>query len=717
MNTPGNTRNNRVLVIDDNPSIHEDIRKILCPSRRNPAMENTEAALFGIPASVSSETMFVVDSALQGEEGLRKIQTAAAGGQPYAMAFVDVRMPPGWDGIETVGRIWKEYPELQVVICTAHSDYAWEDMVKKLGRSDNLLMLKKPFDTVEVLQLAHALTRKWTVTWEITSRLHQLDNLVSQQIMELQAANSHLKREVSARAKLQHSLRLSEERFSQAFNANPVPLAIQSLLTEEYVDVNPGFERVTGHKRDELIGRTPKQLGIWNEPDAESSMLQTLRSEMSARNLQCRFRGKSGQISDILLSVEVVELDGKPYLLIIAQDITEQTKLENQLRQAQKMEAVGQLAAGVAHDFNNILAVVQGNASLLLSSQQPGTAEIKPLESICAAAERAGKLVRQLLTFSRKQLPELHPMNLRDTLAAVSEMLPRVLTPMIEVEVQVPPALPNVCADAGMLESVVMNLAVNARDAMPDGGRIKVSAETIYIGAEAARATPEMREGQFVRLSVADTGCGISPEVLPRIFEPFFTTKPVGKGTGLGLATVYGITRQHHGWVEVESKLNEGTTFHVLLPAIEGAEPVQKAPIPKPRSSEGGGETILVVEDEPDLRDLVSQVLESRGYKVVSAGSGAEALETWAKRVGHIDLLLTDMVMPDGLTGRKLAERLTNEEPGLRVVYTSGYSAGMPGTELANIEESHFLAKPYRPSMLLEVVRRCLDQPAAELVA
>ena len=680
-------------------------------------MDSAEAALFGTPVPEIHQTTFEFDSALQGEEGLRKIQAAAAAARPYAMAFVDVRMPPGWDGIETIGRIWKEYPELQVVVCTAHSDYSWEAMVQHLGKSDNLLMLKKPFDTAEVLQMAHALTRKWNLSREINSRLHELDSLVSKHIMDLQSANSHLKREITARLKLEHSLRLSEERFSQAFNANPVPLAIQSLLTEEYVDVNPGFQRVTGYVREELLGKTPKQLGIWNEPDAESAMLQTLRSEMSARNVQCRFRGKSGQVLDILLSVEVVELDGKPYLLIIAQDITEQTKLENQLRQAQKMEAVGQLAAGVAHDFNNILAVVQGNASLLLSSQEPGTAEVKPLESICAAADRAGKLVRQLLMFSRKQLPELHPMNLRDTLATVSEMLPRVLTPMIEVEVHVPENLPNVCADAGMLESVVMNLAVNARDAMPEGGRIRVSADTIYINAEAARSTPEMREGQFVRLSVADTGCGISPEVLPRIFEPFFTTKPVGKGTGLGLATVYGITRQHHGWVEVESAINQGTTFHVLLPAIADAKPEPKPAPPKPRPSEGGGETILVVEDEPDLRDLVSQVLESRGYKVVSAGSGAEALETWAKRSGNIDLLLTDMVMPDGLTGVKLAERLTTESPGLRVIFTSGYSAGMPGTELANIEARHFLAKPYRPSTLLEVVRRSLDEPTSELVA
>jgi signal transduction histidine kinase/ActR/RegA family two-component response regulator len=396
-------------------------------------------------------------------------------------------------------------------------------------------------------------------------------------------------------------------------------------------------------------------------------------------------------------------------------EIAERMKAQDALQQAQKMEAVGQLAAGIAHDFNNILAVVQGNASLLLAGKSPGDPEIKPLESICAATDRACKLVRQLLTLSRKQLPDLHPMNVRDTLAAVSEMLPGVLTPMIDLEVSESAGLPDMCADARMLENLLMNLVANARDAMPGGGRLRVSADAVEIDADAARANPEMRQGRFVRLSVADTGCGIPPEFLPRIFEPFFTTKPAGKGTGLGLATVYGIARQHHGWVEVQSKVNEGATFHVFLPALASARPAQKPATPKPGGSTAGGETILVVEDEPDLRELVSQVLESCGYKVVSAGSGAEALEAWAKSRMDIRLLLTDMVLPDGLSGRNLADRLTSENRRLRVIYSSGYSAGMPGTELADVQERQFLAKPYRPATLLEVVRRCLDEPPAEM--
>jgi two-component system cell cycle sensor histidine kinase/response regulator CckA len=320
--------------------------------------------------------------------------------------------------------------------------------------------------------------------------------------------------------------------------------------------------------------------------------------------------------------------------------------------------------------------------------------------------------VRELLTLSRQQMPELRPMNVRNSLTAISEMLPRVLSPAIQTEVRAADDVPELRADAGMLESMVMNLVVNARDAMPKGGHLKIFADAVEIGQEAARANPESRVGRFVRLTVSDTGCGIVPEILPRIFEPFFTTKPVGKGAGLGLAMVYGITRLHEGWVEVQSEVDVGTTFRVFIPSVSTPKAAQK---PAARKPVGGGETILVVEDEPDLRDLVTQVLEAGGYKVISAGSGAEALDAWAKYRTEIRLLLSDMMLPDGFTGRSLAERLTGDNPRLRVIFTSGYSAGVPGTELANIEARQFLAKPYRPVTLLETVRRSLDEPQAAL--
>jgi signal transduction histidine kinase len=587
MNDSNHHRNNRILVIDDNPLIHEDIRKILRCHQRNSALDDASTRLFGDEPPPAPTVSFCVDTALQGEQGLRMMEVAASAGHPYAMAFVDVRMPPGWDGVETIARLWKHFPELQVVICTAYSDHCWEEMIRTVGRSDNLLILKKPFDGIEVLQLANALTQKWNLNHQVTCRLKDLDQLVAQRTAELQAANEQLKKEIA-----------------------------------------------------------------------------------------------------------------------------EQVRLENQLRQAQKMEAVGQLAAGVAHDFNNILTVVQGNASLLLAGKAPTSPDCPALQKITAAADRAATLVGQLMTFCRKQVLALRPTHLRDTFADFTEMLPHVLPPNIKIDAHAAPSLPLVSADGAMMETLLMNLAVNARDAMPEGGNLSITAAPVTIGPAEVAAQPEAREGEFVRLSVIDTGTGIAPEILPRIFEPFFTTKSVGKGTGLGLATVYGIVKQHQGWVEVQSQVNHGTAFHVFLPVLTVSEPRQTAPpppAPTPKVSER--ETILVVDDEPDLRELVAQVLESGGYQVLSAASGEEALEKWAKRPRDVQLLLTDMVMPDGLTGRMLADRLRSEDPRLRVIYTSGYTAGVPGTDLANIEDHNFLPKPYRPATLLQVVRNCLDHP------
>jgi signal transduction histidine kinase len=580
-------RNNRILVIDDNKSIYEDIRKILLSNEHDSAFLKTEEEVFGSePAPPPLKLDFHVEAASQGEEGLRMIEAAAAAGRPFAMAFVDIRMPPGWDGVETITRIWRRTPDLQVVICTAYSDYSWEHMVRAMGRSDSLLILKKPFDKIEVQQLANALTQKWNLNDELACRLKDLDRLVAKRTLELQSANEQLK-----------------------------------------------------------------------------------------------------------------------------QEMAEQVKLENQLRQAQKMEAVGQLAAGVAHDFNNILTVVQGNASLLLAGKPDTSPDCRPLQNICTASERAAKLINQLLTFCRKQTAEFRPTNLCDTLDAVEVMMLRFLTPAIKVRAHAAPGLPLVSADAAMMETLLMNLAVNARDAMPEGGILNIAASLLTLGPAEVSSNPEARMGQFVRLSVSDTGSGIPPEVLPRIFEPFFTTKPIGKGTGLGLSTVYGIARQHRGWVEVQSQVNHGAAFHVFLPALPVPEPRKTPPPASPKKPAPARETILVVDDEPDLLELVSQVLEGGGYKVVSAGSGAEALEKWAKRLGDIHLLLTDIVMPDGLSGRKLAAQLQSENPRLRVLFTSGYTAGQPGTELADVEAQSFLAKPYRPATLLQTVRHCLDQP------
>ena len=267
-----------------------------------------------------------------------------------------------------------------------------------------------------------------------------------------------------------------------------------------------------------------------------------------------------------MLSVELFELEGKPYLLIIAQDISEQLALEEQLRQAQKMEAVGQLAAGVAHDFNNILTIVQGHVGLCLENQAVRPEDRSSLRTVLMAADRASKLIRQLLAFSRKQVIQMRPHSVYDTFAGLEEMLPRVMGDNFLVKFQTPPDMPQINADSGMMDQMLMNLMVNARDAMPEGGTVTVSADVVELDVTAIERNHDARLGQFVRLSVADTGCGIPAELMPRIFEPFYTTKPIGKGTGLGLAAVYGIAKQHGGWIEVQSKVGQGTTFHIFIP-------------------------------------------------------------------------------------------------------------------------------------------------------
>jgi len=358
-------RNHRILIIDDNPSIHEDVRKILgAPAQEDSALDLEAADLFGAGPESLTSVDFEIDSAFQGQEGLAMVQRAIEEGRPYAMAFVDVRMPPGWDGVETISRIWKLYPEIQIVICTAYSDYSWEDMVRKVGKTDSLVILKKPFDNVEVLQLAHTLTRKWTLSNHLKCHLEGLDKIVASRTHDLESANARLRKEIEDRQQAEKELVLSEKRFEKAFQASPIPMAIQSLTTSRYLDVNEAFLAMTGYRRLQIISRTPMELELYPDPDSPVLLLLQLQEERSVRNFECRIRTHAAEIRDCVVSAEAFELADETVALVAAQDVSEQRKLELKLRHSQKLEAVGQFAAGVAHDFNNMLTVIQGHASI-----------------------------------------------------------------------------------------------------------------------------------------------------------------------------------------------------------------------------------------------------------------------------------------------------------------------------------------------------------------
>jgi len=378
---------------------------------------------------------------------------------------------------------------------------------------------------------------------------------------------------------------------------------------------------------------------------------------------------------------------------------------EERLRQAQKMEAIGQLAGGVAHDFNNLLTVIQGHCGLLLTGS--GAADREMVESateIQSAATRAANLTRQLLTFSRRQPMKLRPVELDDVVSGVSRMLQRLIGEDIVLHTRLLPGGAWVEGDPGMIEQVLLNLAVNARDAMPGGGQLWLGIDAATIDEVAARRHPAARPGSFICLSLRDAGLGIAADNLPHIFEPFFTTKEVGKGTGLGLATVHGIVEQHRGWIEVESEPGKGSTFRVYLPQLSQAAGLPAA-LRDPLRTPGGNESILVAEDEDAVRVLVVKILGAQGYRVQAAPSGAAALELWRQQPGAFDLLLTDLIMPGGISGMQLAEQLRAEQPDLRVIYMSGYQGSTTGGR----EPANFLQKPFAPSVLAAAVRSCLD--------
>jgi PAS domain S-box-containing protein len=710
MNLSDLARPFRILIIDDNPAIHEDIRKVLS-GRAEPSSAFTDAKsrIFGQRAAAPRVAPFDIDSAFQGEEGFRKVQEAQAARRPYAMAFVDVRMPPGWDGIETIANLWEASPELQIVLCTAYSDYSWDEIFRKLRKPDSLVILKKPFDNIEVSQLVYALTAKWQLTLEKQQSLEALDQQVRRRTLELQTAVDLLRKESEDRTRAEEAVRQSDERFSKAFIASPIPLAIVSLRDDRFVEVNAGFQALTGFKKHELIGMTPLSLGIWE--NGPGRMEAGPGSDGVIRDLPVRLQSKSGETKEILLSSQLFDNDRESFRLLLALDLSEQQLLQRQFVQAQKMEAVGQLAAGLAHDFNNILQIIHGYSGMLLENECMGAKEQAQIHRIMDTATRAASLVRQLLAFSRKGSLQMQPMDLRNTVVATAEMVARLLPENIQISAPPAGSLPMVNADEAMIQQVLLNLAVNARDAMPEGGSLTLETRAVEAVNPGDFEPAGTSRGRFLCLSVADTGCGMAPEVLAHAFEPFFTTKEVGKGTGLGLSMVYGIAKQHGGWVEVESRPGWGTRFQVFLPVWK-EEPEEPRPAAAPAAVVRGHETILVVEDEPELREFLVESLNAHGYQTCQAASGLEALDLGARHPGAIHLLLTDMVMPGDLNGQQLAERMLARDPALKVIYMSGYNSAGAGS-FQNYR--HFLAKPFSQEKMLEMIGRCLAEESWRL--
>jgi PAS domain S-box-containing protein len=517
--------------------------------------------------------------------------------------------------------------------------------------------------------------------------------------------------DVTARLRAEADLAESEARKRAMLDA-----ALDAIVAIDHegriTEFNPAAEHMFGWAREDVMGR---QIGETIIPPSLrdrhrqgfSRYLTTGESTILGRRLQLSAVHVDGREFPVELTVYRVAYPGPPTFSAFIRDLTESRRLEEQLLQAQKMESVGRLAGGIAHDFNNLLTAISGYSELALDDPEVTPRVKADLEQVVIAAARAAELTGQLLAFSRRQVMQPVALHLGAELQNITPMLHRLLREDVNIVTSIDPAVGYVLADPGQLTQVILNLVVNARDAMPTGGTVTVEARNVDLDAEYAQGHADVAPGPYVMLSVTDTGVGMDEATRARLFEPFFTTKELGKGTGLGLATVYGIVKQSGGHIWVYSEPDHGTVFKVYLPRVEAASGVRLEPLEAPASGRGT-ETILVVEDDAGVRGFVRAVLEARGYRVLFAASPAEAIGVAGEYEGQIRLLLTDVVMP-GMSGVELARRLTDLEPGLKVLFVSGYTENTIVHHGVLNPGVSFLPKPFSADALALRVRQELD--------
>ncbi len=532
---------------------------------------------------------------------------------------------------------------------------------------------------------------------------------VKAKTLELSSKNQELLLEVAERKRVEAALRLTQ------FSIDHAGDCVFWLGSDgRFIYVNEAACESLGYSNEELTSMAVHDI----DPNFPAEVWPAHWQEIKQRGsfiIESQHRRKDGVVLPVEITVNYLEFKGEEYNCAFARDISERKKVEEerermqaQLRQAQKMEAVGTLAGGIAHDFNNILQAVQGYAELLIlgkSSPQSGHRELK---EIVRAAKRGAELTKQLLTFSRKVESRLRPIDLSHEVVNVRRLLERTIPRMIKIDLDLTRDLKTVNADPGQVEQVLMNLAVNAKDAMPDGGKLIIKTDNITLDETGCKLHRVAEPGDYVRLTVSDTGHGIGEDVLEHIFEPFYTTKGPGKGTGLGLATVYGIVESHNGYITAHSKLGEGSTFEIYLPAVESGEESVKldeqlAALP------GGIETILLVDDEESLRNLGCQILENFGYTVHLAADGESALKLYREIKERISLVVLDLIMP-GMGGRRCLEELLNLDPEARIAIASGYSPDGVTREILINGARGFVSKPYEIAQMLKEVRKVLDQ-------
>jgi PAS domain S-box-containing protein len=703
-------RSQRILVIGNDPAMHHEFRKIL--DAQNAGFAGEQTCLTGSIGFPQGRT-YEIHPASQSEEGVRMVQQALEAGHPYAVAFIDEGVETAGDGLETTRRLWKLCPDLQVVICTAHSDHSWSEIQARINPLDRLLFLRKPFDSVEVLQLTHALTEKWRVLQDFWEIINNLDEVVKERTQALQESESaalgmrdeamlnkqkvekayeELKREMEERKELQERFRNQASLLDKARDA-----IIVCNLQHRVSYWNKSATRLYHWTAGEAIGRTIPELMCKDITVYSRAFAELVKNGEWVGELQ-QTRKDGQQLTVEARWTLVSDAHDEPGILAIYTDVTGQRQLEQQFLRAQRMESIGTLAGGIAHDLNNMLTPITMSVDLLKHRMEDqGCLDI--LDTIASSTRRGAEMIKQVLTFARGMEGCRVQVEIKHLVKDITKMCQDTFPKHIQTQAIYDESLWTLKGDPTQLHQVLLNLCVNARDAMPHGGQLVVTAQNVTLDAAFAAQNHEAAAGPHVLLQVQDAGTGMPKDMVEKIFDPFFTTKEAGKGTGLGLSTTLSIVKNHGGFIRVESEPQKGTRFCVYLPA----QPEARNPGPLmdiPLIPRGHGETVLVVDDEESVRQVTRKTLEMYDYRVLQACDGVEALNIYTRHTDKdsISAVLMDMMMPQ-MDGAATIAVLKRMNPSLCIIATSG--VGDFATKASALGVPRFIAKPFASDALL----------------
>ncbi len=702
--------NNRILIVDDNESIHDDFRKILLYSKSDEENEyiNLEQELFGnIHNYPSTPTNFEyqLDFALQGQQAFEMVEKAESQGRPYALIFMDVRMPPGWDGIETISKIWERFPNIEMVICSAYSDYSWDKIISRLGSNDRLLFLKKPFDAVEVQQMALALVKKWNLAEkarhyvddlekEVAKRTKQLKSMVQ----ELINSRDKLKQEIFIRKQAEQALASEKENLDvtlKSIRDAVITIDIKGSITL----ANIVAEELLGIEEKELIYHPLSEvLNLFDEKKRrkinicmENSLKEGRITDSDDESYLLISKDEKEKIITLICST-ILDRNNKIIgIVVVLRDVSEKRKMEEELLKARKLDSVATFAGGIAHDFNNILTGIIGNITLAKMVINDREKVVKCLDTAEQASLRASKLSQQLLTFSRGGVPVKEEALLQQQIEdfVTFALVGSDIKSKIEIDADLFP----VSIDKEQISQVFNNLLINSVQAMPEGGAITVKGENIELGTH---NTLNLPEGKYIKVEISDEGIGISKENLEKVFDPYFTTKP--KGSGLGLATTYSIIKKHEGYITVDSEIGKGSTFTLYLPASKNILDNKK-------------KRLLIVDNEEMIRNVLKKILEELGYSVDLAEDNKRALAIYnnaLKENKSFSAVIMDLKFINN-ADNNILNNLRELDPNIKtIISSSSYTNDQIMTKHKDCGINGVINKPFRVPELGKMLERLL---------